>query len=362
MITRGLHRVALTNLQYSSTSLRPQFTHCARPLVHRQNSQLAHPAFISPKKTSTHSTSSGILFVSIVSVIVVGGAITVYRWLNQQPLVPPAEAVEIQTLEHFSTMSGALLPGRPDNLTAEQEEKLKEFWIALFHVFDIDVPGSRGSGDGSPWHQGKEPSTKTPEKKDKTKRTSVFGKRTPAKDAKSSDGVDEAAQMDGEDKYGQGKEFQAVLSTHSREELRQAFWSMVKMDNPDGLLLRFLRARKWNVQNALVMLMATIRWRMTEVKVDSDIIKRGEEGSLIDSESSDTHVKKEGHDFLEQMRIGKSFLHGTDKDGRPMCFVRVRLHRAGEQSESSLERYTVYTIESARLLLQGDIDTAVSQN
>jgi hypothetical protein len=43
-----------------------------------------------------------------------------------------------------------------------------------------------------------------------------------------------------------------------------------------------------------------------------------------------------------------------------MCFVRVRLHKQGEQSEESLERYTVFVIESARMVLQPPVDTAVS--
>jgi hypothetical protein len=60
------------------------------------------------------------------------------------------------------------------------------------------------------------------------------------------------------------------------------------------------------------------------------------------------------------MRLGKSFLHGLDKAGRPMCFVRVRLHKQGEQNEESLERYTVFVIESARMILAPPVDTAVS--
>lgn len=42
-----------------------------------------------------------------------------------------------------------------------------------------------------------------------------------------------------------------------------------------------------------------------------------------------------------------------------MCFVRARLHKQGEQTEESLERYTVFIIESARMLLEPPVDTAV---
>jgi hypothetical protein len=58
--------------------------------------------------------------------------------------------------------------------------------------------------------------------------------------------------------------------------------------------------------------------------------------------------------------MGKSYLHGTDKDGRPCCYVRVKLHKQGEQSEKSLERFTVYTIETTRMMLKPPVDTAVS--
>ena len=63
-------------------------------------------------------------------------------------------------------------------------------------------------------------------------------------------------------------------------------------------------------------------------------------------------------EFMKQLRMGKSFLHGTDKDGRPICFVRVRLHKPADQSERTLERYTVFTMETARLMLRSPVDTA----
>jgi hypothetical protein len=40
--------------------------------------------------------------------------------------------------------------------------------------------------------------------------------------------------------------------------------------------------------------------------------------------------------------------------------LRVKLHKQGEQSEKSLERFTVYTIETTRMMLKPPIDTAVS--
>ena len=261
------------------------------------------------------------------------------------------------------TMAGEVLPGRPGNLTADQEAKLQEMWTATLSVFGVPVVGEGMNGDVASTAEPQilsQARVRTSElEKKKKKRTNLFSRKH--EDDSAHQDANNASAMDGDDKYGHAKDFQKLLSTQSPEDLRNAFWSMVKHDDPDGLLLRFLRARKWNVTNALIMLVAAMHWRMQEMHVDDDIIRRGEGGSLEDSTSSNAETKKEGEDFLAQMRLGKSFLHGTDRDGRPMCFVRVRLHKQGEQTESSVERYTVYTIETARYLLTSNIDTAVSR-
>ncbi|KAL8788476.1 MAG: hypothetical protein Q9213_001699 [Squamulea squamosa] len=244
-------------------------------------------------------------------------------------------------------MVSPVLPGRPGNLTADQEAKLQELWTATLRVFGVQAPDRpEDAGDMQPGS-----GTATPDTKPKKKKHSMFKRQKDEDDDKT------LADQEG-DKYGLSKAYQQVLATQNPENLRKAFWGMVKHDHPDGLLLRFLRARKWDVHNALVMLIATMNWRMQEVHVDDDIMKKGEAQAMQDSSNSNPTVRKEGQDFLAQLKLGKSFLHGTDREGRPMCFVRVRLHKQGEQSETSLERYTVYTIETARLLLSPPVDTA----
>jgi hypothetical protein len=106
-----------------------------------------------------------------------------------------------------------------------------------------------------------------------------------------------------------------------------------------------------------------MHWRLDEMHVEDDIVKHGELGAAGDAANhADAKAKKNAEDFLVQLRMGKSYLHGLDKEGRPMCIVRARLHKAGEQTEESLERFTVFTIETARLLLRSPIDTAVSSS
>jgi hypothetical protein len=258
-------------------------------------------------------------------------------------------------------MPTELPPGTLGNLTAEQEAKLQEFWVLLLKVFGVKLDALESAREASA-------SAPQENKKEPKRRFGLFGRGKDSEDGtaseKSAEGITTNLASinisDADDKYGQSKEFQQTLVDMSPEDIRTTFWTMVKQDNPDSLLLRFLRARKWDVKNALVMFISTIRWRLLDVKVDDDIMKNGEQHALKQSQSSDPTEKKAGEEFLMQMRRGKSFLHGVDKSGRPICVVRVRLHKAGDQSQEALDRFTVYTIESARMMLAPPVETAVS--
>jgi hypothetical protein len=274
--------------------------------------------------------------------------------------------------EGTMTTVSEIPPGRPGNLTADQEEKLKRMWTLLLKVCQVGQP-ENGTPDGTPdgTDSGADAVAPKPapvgsgfEKTHKKKR-SFFSRRRgatelelPAPGAPTNAGFDS---VDQDDKYGQTKQFYDTLASQTPDSIRAAVWSMVKHDNPDALLLRFLRARKWDVDKALVMMISTMNWRATEMHVDSDIMTNGEGGAALaeKGENVDPEARQMAHDFLAQMRMGKSFLHGADKAGRPICFVRVRLHRQGEHLERALERNTVYLIETARLLLQPPVDTAV---
>ncbi|KAJ4348157.1 phosphatidylinositol transfer protein csr1 [Didymosphaeria variabile] len=256
--------------------------------------------------------------------------------------------------------------GRPGTLTPEQEGKLRELWAATMKVFGALDEEANGVEVAS-LATTSETIEKDGKKEKKKSRLHVFRRNKGDKgDSETASGASTTSTSTPDisrisledDKHGQNKEFRDAIANTAPEDLRKAFWSMVKLDHPDALLLRFLRARKWDVEKALVMMISTMHWRLEQMHVDDDIMKNGEEAALKESKSGDPKVKKEGEDFLAQLRMGKSYLHGLDTEGRPMCIVRARLHRAGEQSEASLERYTVYTIETARLLLRPPIDTA----
>jgi hypothetical protein len=274
------------------------------------------------------------------------------------------EAIDIDIPELLEIMTEPLPTGHVGNLTKEEEQKLKEFWGILLQVFGViaaERPTSPQNGAL------KKSATESSETKKSKGRFGMFGwKSAPAAEAPVAEKKNDnsaAAKLDinisdADDKYGQTKEFYDALAKHSQEDLRVAFWTMAKHDHPDALLLRYLRARKWDVKKALAMLIATIHWRLETVHLDDDVMKNGDIGPLDHPFTS--AAKKDEDDFKNVLKLGESFCYGRDREGRPVCYIRVKLHRIGQFSHASIERYTVYLIETARLFLKHPHETAVS--
>ncbi|KAG0274377.1 hypothetical protein BGZ95_009852 [Linnemannia exigua] len=130
----------------------------------------------------------------------------------------------------------------------------------------------------------------------------------------------------------------------SAADVKTELWNNVMCDHPDSLVLRFLRARKWHVGNGLTMLLKAFKWRQ-EMNVD-DVKTKG------DDELEVAYPK-----FKKQLEMGKFYVHGTDKHGQPVVYLNVQLHRAGDQDYKTLERLTIYLMETGRLLIQSPVET-----
>ncbi|CAF0990949.1 unnamed protein product [Didymodactylos carnosus] len=211
-------------------------------------------------------------------------------------------------------------PGRPWNLTAEQEHKLKDFWSLMFKYFD-----------------GKQPDQLEEEEEEKSA-TPRGGGRFSWLRGKSVEKSEN--EVNNEDKYHLGKGFKKIIAELPPSELRSTTYSMVKCHHPDTLVLRYLRARKWNVSNALVMLFASLRWRVREMRVDQ-ILERGELGYLQDG----------NEEFMEQCRSHKSVIAGRDNFGRPYVIGRPRFHYPKNQAPNIMNEYILLILETTNLLL-----------
>ncbi|KAI5305436.1 hypothetical protein KEM56_004442 [Ascosphaera pollenicola] len=258
------------------------------------------------------------------------------------------------TSQAHLTMSGEIPPGHLGNLTPEQEQKFLQLWEMLLKIFSESITdgqfGSRKASTASSAATAKE-----------TKKKSHWwgGSSGSSKTETPAPASEHAfAHLEGDDKWGMNKEFQNALQKYTPQQLQDTFYNYCKNENADVTVLRFLRARKWDVNKAFVMLVSTLQFRLGMYHVDSDILRHGEGGFLKDSKSSDPQTKKTGTDFTNLLNLGHSFVHGVDKSNRPVCYIRVRMHKIGAYAQSSVEKYTIWMIENARLLMGPNIETA----
>ena len=136
-----------------------------------------------------------------------------------------------------------------------------------------------------------------------------------------------------------------LLNTYGASALRNTFWKFVKMDNPDTDVLRFLRARKWDVSRAFAMMAGCMKWRL-----DNNVEELAENGDL-----GNASIEK----FLDQQRSGKTYAMGTTDNEQPICYIHVKKHLTWGQPGASMSKYVIYAMESFRLLMQPPNDKVV---
>ncbi|KAM5349743.1 hypothetical protein ACJ41O_006248 [Fusarium nematophilum] len=146
-------------------------------------------------------------------------------------------------------------------------------------------------------------------------------------------------------------DFLQHLKDKSPGSFRRGLWGSILADHPDATVLRFLRARNWDVIKAMAMLASAINWRH-ERRVDEDIVGKGESVGLKPSPTVDEEA------FIMQYRSGKSYVRGTDKDGHPIYIIKARLHDPRLQSAAAMETYVLHNIETIRMMAREGHDKA----
>jgi hypothetical protein len=120
----------------------------------------------------------------------------------------------------------------------------------------------------------------------------------------------------------EAKEMREFLEKYGGEKLREMFWDMVKGEHPDAVMLRFLRARKWDIDRAIAVIGSTAAFRAdNNVK---DIIKGGEL----------EFAKTRG--ALNIMKNGISYIYGASPAGEPVYFIEVGSHFSHNQTQEEL--------------------------
>lgn len=155
------------------------------------------------------------------------------------------------------------------------------------------------------------------------------------------------------------KSLREALVSVSSKALFTGLLNALKQESPDRFLLRFLQARKWDTGKAFAMLVHALMWRNKHINVDDNMVANTELQALQHSrDQSDPQRAKISQAFLEQLRIGKCFMHGTDRAGRPVLVLQGRLHKSTEKSDV-LNRVILHMIETVRLILVPPVENVV---
>ncbi|CAF3664066.1 unnamed protein product [Rotaria sordida] len=109
-------------------------------------------------------------------------------------------------------------------------------------------------------------------------------------------------------------------------------------DNPDAVLLRWLRARKWNVSHALEQLIDTLKWRF----------QWGVKQLVAEGESALCY---------EEILTGKTSYIGYDRVGRPITYVAAKDHIKGQFPLESTGKLAVLSMEIGRKLLHNPVES-----
>lgn len=118
------------------------------------------------------------------------------------------------------------------------------------------------------------------------------------------------------------------------QEMLYELFDLAAFDDMDVTMLRFLRARKYNVEDAIKMLTDALLWRRS-----IDIRK----------------IMNAGEEALSPRLVnaGMYFIWGQDNTGRPIIFLNVGnfLPTKNEKEMDEFKRYLVYQMETARFFI-----------
>ncbi|KAJ2505926.1 phosphatidylinositol transfer protein csr1 [Coemansia sp. RSA 2049] len=123
---------------------------------------------------------------------------------------------------------------------------------------------------------------------------------------------------------------------------RAAFWqAATQTGDADSWVLRYLRARAWDVAAALAMIRRTLVWRTAQA---------------IDEIAHYGEAQLHAH----TMRAGLAYACTSDNLDNPVYVVRVRINEARHRSVAAIKRFLCWQIETAQLLAVGRADGRVT--
>ena len=122
-----------------------------------------------------------------------------------------------------------------------------------------------------------------------------------------------------------------------RSQMGDEFFHLIGQDDPDRVLLRWLRARKWLVSAAVQHMMDTLRWRC-----EWGLRK------LVANGENDLN--------LEECASGKYYMMGKDRMNRPITYIHAGKHIKGRYPFEDTEKFIILYTETSRYMMETSIE------
>lgn len=224
------------------------------------------------------------------------------------------------------------------------DAELKQLWTYLFHLWEIPLDGTAAFSrqDKTRSHAGstqKDSSTVSP---DWTPLSNLYSLQRPIEP------VTEPKYAAEPDNHGTPHEtvpeyqvgmLHPLLKPLDPKKSLRLFWETLKTDYPDDNLLRYLKARSWNVDQAAAMLTHDWAWKSSPQYNTTEIIHGGERAIYA----------KHQKGVIRNLELQKAVIIGRDRKQRPVLVVRAKLHTPGEQTAEEIEKFAVLVIEQIKL-------------
>ncbi|CAK9439990.1 uncharacterized protein LODBEIA_P40900 [Lodderomyces beijingensis] len=132
------------------------------------------------------------------------------------------------------------------------------------------------------------------------------------------------------------------FSQYNAREIHSALYKVTRNDLYDNLILKFVRARKWDTEKAIEMLTKSLNWRANEMPSD-DWVMEGDAPSYCNGTNQG---------FIKNFTTEKSWIKGRDKNNNPIFTFQAKKHLTSDSPLPQNQRYAVVTIEWVRLFLR----------
>ncbi|KHC58461.1 hypothetical protein MGE_04798 [Candida albicans P75010] len=133
-----------------------------------------------------------------------------------------------------------------------------------------------------------------------------------------------------------------ALSQYGAKDQHRAILKVPRTDLIDNLMLRFIRARKWDTEKAIEMLSKSLHWRSNDFPADDWAMEA----------DGPSYLNGTNKGFIKNFTTEKSWIKGRDKNNNPIFMFQAKKHLTADSPLEQNQRYAVVTIEWTRLFLR----------